>query len=82
MIDEKSNLTTIDALIQRKQPFAVYRVPGEKYQMTSLLAFPVFQMRQNQNLFFQIQNHLSRHHLNPLQFPARMLMVLHRRMLE
>mgnify|MGYP000591641046 CR=1 FL=1 len=31
MIDEKSNLTTIDALIQRKQPFAVYRVPGEKY---------------------------------------------------
>ena len=31
MIDEKSNLTTIDALILRKQPFAVYRVPGEKY---------------------------------------------------
>ena len=30
MIDEKSNLTTIDALIQRKQPFAVYRIPGEK----------------------------------------------------
>lgn len=24
-------MTTIDALIQRKQPFAVYRVPGEKY---------------------------------------------------
>ena len=31
MIDEKSNLTTIDAFIQRKQPFAVYRVPGRKY---------------------------------------------------
>ena len=31
MIDEEiSNLTTIDALIQRKQPFAVYRIPGEK----------------------------------------------------
>ena len=31
MIDEEiSNLTTIDAFIQRKQPFAVYRIPGEK----------------------------------------------------
>lgn len=31
MIDEEiSNLTTIDAFIQRKQPFAVYRLPGEK----------------------------------------------------
>ena len=31
MTDEEiSNLTTIDAFIQRKQPFAVYRVPGEK----------------------------------------------------
>ena len=29
MIDEKSNLTTIDAFIERKQPFAVYRIPGE-----------------------------------------------------
>lgn len=27
---ETNNLTTIDALIQRKQPFAVYRIPGEK----------------------------------------------------
>ena len=27
---EISNLTTIDAFIQRKQPFAVYRIPGEK----------------------------------------------------
>ena len=31
MTDEKKNLTTIDALIQRKQPFAVYRVPGERF---------------------------------------------------
>ena len=31
MTDEEiSNLTTIDAFIQRKQPFAVYRIPGEK----------------------------------------------------
>lgn len=31
MIDEEiRNLTTIDALIQQKQPFAVYRLPGEK----------------------------------------------------
>ncbi len=31
MTDEAiSNLTTIDAFIQRKQPFAVYRIPGEK----------------------------------------------------
>lgn len=31
MIDEGiRNLTTIDALIQQKQPFAVYRLPGEK----------------------------------------------------
>lgn len=31
MIDEEiSSLTTIDALIRRKQPFAVYRIPGEK----------------------------------------------------
>ncbi|WP_294480522.1 isochorismate synthase [uncultured Bacteroides sp.] len=30
MIDEEiSNLTTIDALIQQKQSFAVYRIPGE-----------------------------------------------------
>ena len=29
MTDEEiSNLTTIDAFIQRKQPFAVYRIPG------------------------------------------------------
>lgn len=28
--EEISNLTAIDALIQRKQPFAVYRIPGEK----------------------------------------------------
>lgn len=32
MTDEEiSNLKTIDALIQQKQPFAVYRNPGEKY---------------------------------------------------
>lgn len=31
MTDEKKNLTTIDALIQRKQPFAVYRVPGRDF---------------------------------------------------
>lgn len=31
MIDEEiRHLTTIDALIQQKQPFAVYRLPGEK----------------------------------------------------
>ena len=31
MTDEEiSNLTTIDAFIERKQPFAVYRIPGEK----------------------------------------------------
>lgn len=31
MTDEEiSNLTTIDALIQQQQPFAVYRIPGEK----------------------------------------------------
>ena len=31
MTDEEiSNLTTIDAFIQRKQPFAVYCIPGEK----------------------------------------------------
>lgn len=28
--EEISNLTTIDALIERKQPFAVYRIPGEE----------------------------------------------------
>ena len=28
--EEISNLTTIDAFIERKQPFAVYRIPGEK----------------------------------------------------
>lgn len=32
MTDEEiSNLTTIDAFIQRKQPFAIYRIPGEEY---------------------------------------------------
>ena len=32
MTDEEiSNLTTIDAFIQRKQPFGVYRIPGEKF---------------------------------------------------
>lgn len=31
MIDEEiSNLTAIDAFIRQKQPFAVYRIPGEK----------------------------------------------------
>lgn len=31
MTDEEiRNLTTIDAFIQRKQPFALYRIPGEK----------------------------------------------------
>ena len=31
MIDEEiSNLTTIDTFIRQKQPFAVYRIPGEK----------------------------------------------------
>lgn len=31
MTDEEiNNLATIDAFIQRKQPFAVYRIPGEK----------------------------------------------------
>lgn len=32
MIDEEINSwTTIDVFIQRKQPFAVFRIPGEKY---------------------------------------------------
>lgn len=32
MTDEDiSNLTTIDALIEKKQPFAVFRLPGEKH---------------------------------------------------
>lgn len=31
MIDEEiSNLTVIDALIRKKRPFVVYRIPGEK----------------------------------------------------